>query len=69
MQTLFETDKLDQEILQQTWERCETEITHLTIKLDQFKQQDCEKKFNISVLEYVCGRCSSSLEKPYQVIP
>ena len=43
MQTLFETDKLDQEILQQTWERCETEITHLTIKLDQFKQQNCEK--------------------------
>ena len=39
MQSLFEADEPDQELLQQTLERCETEITHLNIKLDQFKQQ------------------------------
>ena len=43
MQSLFEADEPDEEILQQTRERCETEITHLNINLDQFKQQDCEK--------------------------
>ena len=54
MQSLSEADQLDQELLQQTWERCETEITHLNIKVDQFKHQGCEKKLNILVLEYVC---------------
>ena len=43
MQPLFEADEPDQELWQQTWERCETEITHLNIKLDQFNQQGCQK--------------------------
>ena len=43
MQSLFEADELDQEPLQQMWERCKTEFTHLNMKLDQFKHQSCEK--------------------------
>ena len=43
MQPLFEADEPDQELWQQTLERCETEITHLNIKLDQFYQQGCQK--------------------------
>ena len=43
MQSLVEADDPDQKCLQQTWERCQTQITHRNIKLDQFKQQGCGK--------------------------
>ena len=45
-QSMFEADDSDQEILQHTWERCENEITHLNMKLDQFKQ-GCEKSSTV----------------------
>ena len=41
MLSLFEADEPVQKILQQTWERCETDITHLNIRLDPFKQHGC----------------------------
>ena len=44
MQSLFEADEPNQELLQQTWERCETEVAHLKIKLDQLKHQGCEQR-------------------------
>lgn len=43
MQSLFEAYEPDQELLQQTQERCETEITQLNIKLGQFNHRGCGK--------------------------